>query len=518
MSSSSEDSDSSENEILKESENEQASSSSGDEESYSEEEEEEEEEESESEDDEDEEEAEEEKEAVKVKPQEKIKTSNTMKGEKKEVVGAVVTEPSSTTFAALGVLPALCGALESLGWKAPTEIQKGSIPESIKGRDIIGLAETGSGKTGAFVVPILQALLQNPQRLFAVVLAPTRELAFQITEVFDALGASISLHTVCVVGGIDMMTQAIALAKKPHVIVGTPGRLVDHLTNTKGFSLRTLKYLVLDEADRMLSMDFEEEINKLLSVIPRERRTLLFSATMTNKVAKLQKASLIDPVKIEVSNKFQTPKTLVQQYIFIPAKWKDCYLTYILDEFKGQSSIIFTATCNNALRTTLMLRNLGFQAVCLHGKLSQAKRLGALNKFKAGERSILVATDVASRGLDIPNVDMVLNFDIPFNGKDYVHRVGRTARAGRSGRSIAFVTQYDVEAYQRLEALIGQKLPEVSVFCFLIVVHELCIIVKYSIKDCSDKVKSLANGLEFLINNDYTFFFLPEHDYAALFT
>jgi len=155
-------------------------------------------------------------------------------------------------------------------------------------------------------------------------------------------------------------------------------------------------------------------------------------------------------------------QTLVQQYLLVPSKYKDCYLAYILDEFKGQSAIVFADTCNSALRITLMLRNLGFEAVCLHGKLSQPKRLGALNKFKAGERNILIATDVASRGLDIPNVDLVINYDIPGNGKDYVHRVGRTARAGRAGRSVAFVTQYDVEPYQRLEALIGQRLPKVQ--------------------------------------------------------
>ena len=363
------------------------------------------------------------------------------------------------TFKALGVLDTLCEAIDSLGWLKPTGIQAASIPEALKGRDIVGLAETGSGKTGAFAIPVLQALLQNPQRLFCVVLAPTRELAFQINEVFEALGASISLHSVCIVGGIDMITQSIALAKKPHVIVATPGRLVDHLQNTKGFSLRSLKFLIMDEADRMLSLDFEEHINTILSLIPRERRTFLFSATMTSKVAKLQKASLVDPVKVEVSTKFQTPKQLIQQYLFIPAKWKDCYLAYLLDEFKGQSTIIFVGTCNNALRITLLLRNLGFQAVCLHGQLSQPKRLGALNKFKAGVRNILVATDVASRGLDIPDVDLVLNVDIPNNGKDYIHRVGRTARAGKAGRSVAFVTQYDVEAYQRLEALLQQKLP-----------------------------------------------------------
>lgn len=244
--------------------------------------------------------------------------------------------------------------------------------------------------------------------------------------------------------------------------MATPGRLVDHLQNSKGFNLRSLKYLVMDEADRMLSMDFEEEINQILAVIPRERNTYLFSATMTSKVAKLQKASLTNPVKVEAANKFQTPKTLLQQYLFIPSKWKDCYLAYIIDDIKNQSVIIFVATCNNALRVTLFLRNLGFKAVCLHGQLSQPKRLGALNKFKAGERNILVATDVASRGLDIPNVDMVLNFDIPSHGKDYIHRVGRTARAGKAGKSVAFVTQYDVEAYQRLESLINQKLPQYS--------------------------------------------------------
>lgn len=212
------------------------------------------------------------------------------------------------TFASLGVVEPLCKAIAAIGWAYPTEIQKNAIPEALAGRDVIGLAETGSGKTGAFAIPILQALLSAPQRLFAVVLAPTRELAFQINEVFEALGASIALNTTCIVGGIDMTTQAIALAKKPHVIVATPGRLVDHLQNTKGFNLRNLKYLVMDEADRMLSSDFEEELYKILAVIPRERRTCLFSATMTSKVAKLQKASLVDPVKVEVSNKFQTPK------------------------------------------------------------------------------------------------------------------------------------------------------------------------------------------------------------------
>ena len=363
-------------------------------------------------------------------------------------------------FSKLGVVKSICNALNELEWKEPTEIQSKAIVECLKDRDIIGLAETGSGKTGAFVIPIIQALLQDPKPYFSVILAPTRELAFQINDVVRSIGISLKVQSVCIVGGVDMMSQAISLAKKPHIIVSTPGRLVDHLENTKGFNLRNLRYLVLDEADRMLSMDFEEEINKVLSVIPQNRRTLLFSATMTSKVAKLQKASLDNPVKVEVSTQFQTPKTLLQQYLFIPAKWKDCYLAYLLNEFEEQTTIIFVATCNNALRTTLLLRNIGFKAVCLHGQLTQTKRLGALNKFKSGQRNILVATDVASRGLDIPNVDLVVNLDIPSNGKDYIHRVGRTARAGKAGRSVAFVTQYDVEAFQRLESMIGFKLAE----------------------------------------------------------
>lgn len=213
----------------------------------------------------------------------------------------------------------------------------------------------------------------------------------------------------------------------------------------------------------MLSMDFEKEINQILEVIPdceKGRRTMLFSATMTSKVEKLQRASLVNPVRVEVSTKFQTPKKLLQSYLFIPAKYKDCYLTYLINEHAGQSILVFGATCNNVQRLALMLRNLGFPAICLHGQMSQPKRLGALTKFKAGGRDILICTDVASRGLDIPSVDVVINFDLPGHGKDYIHRVGRTARAGRSGKAIAMVTQYDVEVYQRLEHL-------VSVVCYL---------------------------------------------------
>uniref|UniRef100_A0A6Q2YSY5 Probable ATP-dependent RNA helicase DDX47 n=1 Tax=Esox lucius TaxID=8010 RepID=A0A6Q2YSY5_ESOLU len=359
----------------------------------------------------------------------------------------------------LGVTEVLCEACEQLGWKSPTKIQVEAIPVALQGKDVIGLAETGSGKTGAFALPILQSLLASAQRLHTLILTPTRELAFQIAEQFEALGSSIGVKTAVIVGGIDMMSQSMVLAKKPHVVIATPGRLIDHLENTKGFSLRALKFLVMDEADRILNMDFEAEVDKILKVIPRDRRTFLFSATMTKKVAKLQRAALKDPVKCAVNTKYSTVEKLQQFYVFIPSKYKDCYLVSILNELAGNSFMIFCSTCNNAQRVALLLRNLGITAIPLHGQMSQNKRLGSLNKFKSKSRSVLLATDVASRGLDIPHVDCVINYDIPTHSKDYIHRVGRTARAGRSGKSITFVTQYDVELFQRIETLIGKKLP-----------------------------------------------------------
>ncbi|XP_034473262.1 probable ATP-dependent RNA helicase DDX47 [Drosophila innubila] len=368
-------------------------------------------------------------------------------------------DEKALTWKDLGLNDTLCKACEELKWKAPSKIQKEAIPVALQGKDVIGLAETGSGKTGAFALPILHSLLENPQRYFALVLTPTRELAFQIGEQFEALGSGIGIKCCVVVGGMDMVAQGLQLAKKPHIIIATPGRLVDHLENLKGFNLKAIKYLVMDEADRILNMDFEVELDKILKVLPRERRTFLFSATMTKKVKKLQRASLKDPVKVEVSNKYQTVDQLQQYYLFVPVKYKDVYLVHILNELAGNSFMIFCSTCNNTVKTALMLRALGLAAIPLHGQMSQNKRLAALNKFKAKNRSILISTDVASRGLDIPHVDVVVNFDIPTHSKDYIHRVGRTARAGRSGQAITMVSQYDIELYQRIEHLLGKQLP-----------------------------------------------------------
>ncbi|XP_051170062.1 probable ATP-dependent RNA helicase DDX47 [Leptopilina boulardi] len=415
--------------------------------------------------------------------------------DEKLALNGIEEDAEQVTWQDLGLPDSLCQACIDLKWKHPTKIQREAIPNALQGKDVIGLAETGSGKTAAFALPILYALLQNPQRYFALILAPTRELAFQISEQFEALGVTIGVKCAVIVGGMDMISQALLLAKKPHIIVATPGRLVDHLENTKGFNLRSLKFLVMDEADRILNMDFEVEVDKILKVIPKERRTLLFSATMTKKVQKLQRASLQNPVKVEVSTKYATVEMLQQYFIFMPVKFKDLYLIHLLNESAGNSFMIFCSTCNNTIRTALLLRNLGLTAVPLHGQMSQNKRIEALTKFKAKNRSILVSTDVASRGLDIPHVDIVINFDIPTHSKDYIHRVGRTARAGRSGRSITFVTQYDVELYQRIEQLISKKLPsypveEDKVMALEERVTEALRLVKTKLKDLDDIKKS----------------------------
>ncbi|KAF4352263.1 hypothetical protein G4B88_029219 [Cannabis sativa] len=399
-------------------------------------------------------------------------------------------EEVQKTFKELGICDQLADACDKLGWKNPSKIQAEAIPHALDGKDLIGLAQTGSGKTGAFALPILQALLENPQSFFACVMSPTRELAIQISEQFEALGSEIGVKCAVLVGGVDMMQQSINLAKRPHIIVGTPGRLMDHLTNTKGFSLRMLKFLVLDEADRLLNEDFEKSLDEILNVIPRDRRTYLFSATMTKKVKKLQRACLRNPVKIEAASKSES------------------------------TSMVFTRTCDATRFLALVLSNLGLKAIPISGHMTQAKRLGSLNLFKSGQYNILVCTDVASRGLDIPAVDMVINYDIPSNSKvsdksltlllifknsrrlvvpiysvltaswqqDYIHRVGRTARAGRSGVAISLVNQYELEWYIQIEKLIGKTLPkypaeEVEVLLLLERVSDAKRIAQGKIKD-----------------------------------
>ena len=237
-----------------------------------------------------------------------------------------------------------------------------------------------------------------------------------------------------------MASQAISLAKKPHAIVATPGRLLDDLENTKGFSMRRLKYLVLDEADRLLDCDFGPVLDRILKVLPG-RATYIFSVTMSSKVEALQRASLTDPVRVSVSKQRRTSATLLQYYALVSSEWKDMHFVQLPNEHAGQMTIIFTRTIQETQRLTIMLRNLGFPAIHIHGQLSRSARLASLNKFRSRSQNILIATDVAARGLGIPSVDLVVNYDLPKDSKIYIHRVGRTERAGRSGIAISIVTQ-----------------------------------------------------------------------------
>jgi len=380
--------------------------------------------------------------------------------EEKELVDNLLENDDETqTFKSLKLCDELVEVCTSIGWKKPSPIQAQAIPPTLDGQDVVGLAETGSGKTGAFVLPILQKLLEVNKRKFALCLAPTRELAIQISDEFRTLGATIGIKTVCIYGGVDMMEQAMQLAQNPHVIIATPGRLVDHLEKTKGFSLKTVQFLVLDEADKMLDQNFQVELDKILSLLPRTRQTLFFSATMTKQVKKLQRAALKDPVRVSINKKNKSVDTLDQKYIFVPKLDQSTTLVWLLNEYKGKSIIVFCNQCNTCAELNATLRILGMSSHAMFGKgMTQERRLEVLNLFKSKQGQIMIATDVASRGLDIPLVDVVVNYDISENKKTYIHRVGRTARAGRSGQAVTIINQYSIQIYQELEAFLKIKL------------------------------------------------------------
>jgi len=372
-------------------------------------------------------------------------------------------DPEVPAFADLGLSEWLEKVCNNLGIKDPTPVQKSCIPEILRGKDVIGVAQTGSGKTAAFALPILQKLSLNPYSVFCVVLTPTRELAFQIGDQFRALGTGQTLRVAVVVGGLDFQDQAKQLAKRPHVVIATPGRLKAILDADvqlgKGFC-RT-SFLVLDEADRLLDASFEPDLETILSVLPETRQTLLFSATMTSALITLQTALLEDAHVFEAYKGLQTATGLKEQFLLIPAKVKEVYLTYLLrhlDDYNVRSCIIFAGTRKSCEMLAGILEELDIATAPLHSGLVQRNRMASLDRFKSGRISILLATDVASRGLDIPEVDLVVNFDLPTLASDYVHRVGRTARAGRGGWSLSFVSQYDIDLVKSIEELTGQTM------------------------------------------------------------
>ncbi|KAF4347097.1 hypothetical protein F8388_017600 [Cannabis sativa] len=372
--------------------------------------------------------------------------------------------PTTTTFKNLGLTEWAVETCKELGMKKPTPVQAHCIPKILAGRDVLGLAQTGSGKTAAFALPIMHRLTADPYGVFALVVTPTRELAFQLAEQFRALGSAVHLRCAVIVGGEDMLTQMKKLVERPHVVIATPGRLKVLLENSEippVFS--NTKFLVLDEADRVLDFGFEEELRMVFQCIPKKRQTLLFSATMTENLQALLEVSPNKAYFYEEYQGFKTVDTLKQQYLLVPNDVKDVYLVHILSKMEDmgvRSAMIFVSTCRTCHQLSLLLEHLDQTAVAMHSFNSQPLRLTALNRFKSGKVPVLLATDVASRGLDIPTVDLVINYDIPRFPRDYIHRVGRTARAGRGGLAISFVSQTDVDLVHEIEAVIGKQLEE----------------------------------------------------------
>ncbi|VDM39790.1 unnamed protein product [Toxocara canis] len=397
----------------------------------------------------------------------------------KESSKSEVVDSKAKTFSELGVSRWICDQLKQLSMKAPTAVQANCIPHVLSGSDVLGCAKTGTGKTLAFALPILNQLAVDPYGIYALILTPTRELAFQIAEQFTALGTPIGLKTSVIVGGRDQVEQANGLARRPHIVVATPGRLADHIDSdpdgiAKLFS--KVQFVVLDEADRLLDGQYSEQnffkecllqLKTIFFALPKKRQTLLFSATITSALNHLHEVAVKKPYFYEDKSDVATVEQLDQKYVLCPHAVKDAYLVYVVKNFyqnrPSSSILIFSHTCRECQALAIMFNGLGFQVGSLHSQISQHERLSSLTRFRSGRIRILICTDVAARGLDIPHVDLVVNHNVPRSPKTYVHRVGRSARAGRFGGAITFVTQYDITLLQEVEKLIGKKLDKLNV-------------------------------------------------------
>ena len=372
------------------------------------------------------------------------------------------TAPATLTFSELGLTDAVLKALKDVGYETPSAIQAATIPPLLAGRDVVGLAQTGTGKTAAFALPILSRLdlaQKNPQ---ALVLAPTRELALQVCEAFEQYASGMrGVHVLPVYGGQAYGVQLSALRRGVHIVVGTPGRIMDHLA--KGtLDLSELKYLVLDEADEMLKMGFAEDVETILADTPDDKQVALFSATMPPQIRRISKKYLHDPQEITVENKTTTSANTTQRYLMVSYPQKVDALTRILEVENFEGMIVFVRTKNETETLAEKLRARGYSAAAISGDVAQAQRERTVNQLKSGKLDILVATDVAARGLDVERISHVINFDIPIDTESYVHRIGRTGRAGRSGAAISFVTPRERRLLDAIERATRQPLTQMQ--------------------------------------------------------
>jgi len=375
-----------------------------------------------------------------------------------------------SSFDQLGLIAPLLKAVGDLGYKIPTPVQEQAIPLVLGGRDLMAGAQTGTGKTAAFALPILQRLAPlsststSPARhpVRALVLAPTRELAVQVAESFRDYGKQLPLRSTVVYGGVDMNAQIAELRRGVEVLVATPGRLLDHVQN-KTVMFNQVQLLVLDEADRMLDMGFLPDIKRIIALLPKERQNLLFSATFPDEIRTLAKTLLRNPAEIQVTPRNVAAELVTHVLHPVAREKKREFLAYLIQTRGLKQVLVFTATRIGANRLAHQLRLDRIHADAIHGDKTQAEREAALADFKAGKTAVLVATDVASRGLDIEGLPQVINFDVPRSPEDYVHRIGRTGRAGQTGEAISLVAPEDMESLAAIERLIRKRIERVLV-------------------------------------------------------
>ena len=371
-------------------------------------------------------------------------------------------------FSELGLSPKVLEAVTAAGYTQPTPIQEQAIPRVLERRDVLGIAQTGTGKTAAFTLPMITLLEQGRARARmprTLILEPTRELAAQVEESFVRYGAGQKLNVALLICGVSFGDQDLKIARGVDVLIATPGRLLDHIERGK-LLLTGIEVLVIDEADRMLDMGFIPDIEKICRMVPFTRQTLFFSATMPPEIQRITDAFLHNPVRIETARQATTASTITQRLVATPhnpAQKRETLRRLMRDSDDVKNGIIF---CNRKIDVQLLLKSLlshGFNVAALHGDMDQPARLRELERFKAGEINVLVASDVAARGLDVKGVSHVFNFDAPWHPDDYVHRIGRTGRAGALGRAFTFVTKEDTEAVENIEKLTGQTIERISV-------------------------------------------------------
>jgi ATP-dependent RNA helicase RhlE len=357
--------------------------------------------------------------------------------------------PYPAGFSGLGIAPGLMAAIGRLNFEEPTPIQRRAIPVGLKGKDLIAVAQTGTGKTLAFAIPMIQRLAQMKGR--GLILLPTRELALQVNDSLQSVGRSHDFRTAVLIGGSPEGTQKRALKKDPRAIIATPGRLLDFLEQ-RVLKLSDIQILVLDEADRMLDMGFAPQLNRILQVVPKKRQTMLFSATIPPEILELAHRHMRLPINIEIAPSGTAAENVAQEVFFIEREAKSPLLEVLLDQYHG-SVLVFMRTKHGARRLTRHLRVVGHSVAEIHSDRSLGQRRDALDGFKSGKYRVLIATDIAARGIDVVGIELVVNYDLPTHTQEYVHRIGRTARAGMAGRAISFATfdqRKDIKDIERL--------------------------------------------------------------------